>query len=248
MPIKTLSLLALLFPLLLVSCGDLPSAPTREVSGVAPLMDCFKRSDGTVICERVVAEVPSCDPYHYDCGEDDCIMTADTGCGGGGGGTPPPPGDDGSGGGGGGGTGPAPGPSPICPDQGCEPPPCDANTPLPYDSDGDCDTWDEGPGVWIACISAVLGTGFAGGATYYAMEDYHHKVAMYHAARLRYQASRAQYGDSHPETARLYTEMADAERQARNAAGIAATAGGVTVTSLITAGVLCAPLIFAPTP
>lgn len=121
-----------LLPLALAACGDLPtnsSAP--DVAGAGPLQTggCTWLADGSVSCPPIQPIWDDCDPYHFDCGEDDCITSTGgaesatiQSCGGGGGGTGAGSGDDESGGGSGGGTG-TPG-SPLCPDYGCTPP-CD---------------------------------------------------------------------------------------------------------------------------
>lgn len=68
---------ALLLPLFLVACGDLPTtspAPEVSVTEAGPLLECYWVSEGVVRCSD---EEPiwddDCDPYHYDCGADDCI-------------------------------------------------------------------------------------------------------------------------------------------------------------------------------
>jgi hypothetical protein len=118
---------------------------------------------------------------------------------------------------------------------------------LPGDADGDGDTWDDGPGAWIMCISAILGMGAGAGATYFALEDYHYKVDVLNAARLRLDHYTRNYGAFGPEYLELDNAFHDAEREARIAAGMAATGLGVTIAALIGAGVVCAPLIIAPT-
>jgi hypothetical protein len=106
--------LAMFFlPLLLLACGELPTAPsTVDLASVNPLFsgDCVRNPDGSVTCKPLVSDNP-CEIY--DCGGDDdpCMTsTADplsadgatmqSGC--------PPPGDGGGepiGGGGDGGDG-----------------------------------------------------------------------------------------------------------------------------------------------
>lgn len=121
-----LRLAAIFFSMLLVACSDLPTtAPAADVAGAGPLRsgECRLQGDGTYLCPP---ESPDwgdeCDPYHYDCGADDCISSTGPGnleeattqgCTGGGGGDDGGSiGDDGdiggggdSGGGGGGGGG-----------------------------------------------------------------------------------------------------------------------------------------------
>jgi len=67
--------LAALLPLFLAACGDLPtSSPAPEVTVADRLLDCYRIDPETVRCSD---EEPiwddECDPYHYDCGADDCI-------------------------------------------------------------------------------------------------------------------------------------------------------------------------------
>jgi hypothetical protein len=98
-------LLAILFALVLTACGDLPTSSSPDA---APLLsgECVPNSDGVFVCPPIGNG--TCDPYHYDCGPGDCIMSPSSGgetvqnCPIGGGtpvgpGSPPPP----SGGGGG---------------------------------------------------------------------------------------------------------------------------------------------------
>jgi|GEM_PF-2527866 len=125
-------LAALLLPLFLAACGDLPTdppAPGRNAAAHGPLLDCYWIEAGVAHCSDEEPIWDVCDPYHYDCGEDDCIES------GGGGGIEsastqscPPPAGGGSTGGpgpgpGGGGSGGS-GSTPICTDNGCDPP-CD---------------------------------------------------------------------------------------------------------------------------
>lgn len=128
------------------------------------------------------------------------------------------------------------------------PPPPVPSIGLPGDADGDGDTWDEGPGVWILCISTILGATAGGAGTYFTLEDYHHKVDVLNAAKLRVDHYSRNYGAYGPEYLELSNAYYDAKEEARIAAGIAATSAGVTVAALIGAGVVCAPLIIAPTP
>lgn len=119
---------------------------------------------------------------------------------------------------------------------------------LPGDVDGDGDTWDDGPGAWLLCISAVLTLTASGAGTYYVMEDYHHKVDVLNAATLRLDHYVRNYGAGGAEYLALSNAYYDAKAEARIAAGVAASTAGVTVGALIGAGVVCAPLIAAPTP
>lgn len=126
-----LRLSVLLFPLILVACGDLPTAsPAPDVIGVGPLHsgECTLRWDGVYVCPPQEPDWgDGCDEYHYDCGGDDCIMSSGPvdplestvqGCTGGGGGSDGGGIGDGNGGigGGGGGGGGDGGTSPRCPD------------------------------------------------------------------------------------------------------------------------------------
>lgn len=121
-----LGLAALLFPLIMVACGELPTAShAPEVRGEQPRLSCYWLADGSVRCTPISPDWgdDTCDPYHYDCGGDDCIQSSGVGglegstvqgCDGGGGTIGD--GDEdtvggGVGGGGGGGT-----TSPKCPD------------------------------------------------------------------------------------------------------------------------------------
>lgn len=133
---------AMLFPLILAACGDLPTAPTvPEVSHAVPLRsdECQLRWDGTFVCPPQEPDWGECDPYHYDCGDDDCVSsntstdpdaTTVQGCTGDGGDTGGTIGDGNDGYGGNGGPGGDSGGSsdPGCPDYGCPPP-----------DDGECD-------------------------------------------------------------------------------------------------------------
>lgn len=145
-----LRLAAILLPLILVACGDLPTTarPVPDLSGAGPALsgDCTKQADGSYLCPPISSDPgDECDPYHYDCGEDDCIASTGPGdpeeatvqgCGpGSGGGDPTDPGEGGGGGGGGGGgTNP---PEPQCPDwdpncsyEELEPDTCVTNDPV----------------------------------------------------------------------------------------------------------------------
>jgi hypothetical protein len=149
-----LRLAAFLLPLFLVACGDLPTAGRMpDLSSEGPFLsgDCTRQADGSYRCPAVSPDWgDDCDPYHYDCGDDDCIMSTGpgdpeeataqgcTGGGGGdGGGTIGGDGETGGGGGGGGGGGSSP--APKCPDWDPE---CDYGEPDPDIGDGIC-TADE---------------------------------------------------------------------------------------------------------
>lgn len=123
---------AVLLAMILSACSDFPtSSPTPDVTSAGPALsgDCVRKSDGKIYCP--VQQPIWCDPYHYECGDDDCVTSAGgggtegttvQGCNGGGG---DDGGDDGDGDGGGGGSGgPGSPPPPPCPDYGC-PPRCD---------------------------------------------------------------------------------------------------------------------------
>lgn len=117
---------AILFTSFLVACGDVPTgSPAPDALSAGPLLsgDCVRGDDGLIRCpplEPVWGD--ECDPYHYDCGADDCIQSTGGGdvestsmqsCpapgeGSTGGGTAPPPGGEGGGGGSGTGTKPSP--------------------------------------------------------------------------------------------------------------------------------------------
>lgn len=122
-----LRLAAFLLPLIVMACGDLPTAGRLpDLPSAGPLLsgECTKQADGSYLCPPVSSgpgDGDTCDPYHYDCGEDDCIMSSGPGdpeeatvqgCPGGGEGGGGSIGDPGHGGGGGGG-GSSP---PQCPD------------------------------------------------------------------------------------------------------------------------------------
>lgn len=146
-----LRLAAFLLPLFLAACGDLPTAgPAPDLSSAGPSLsgDCTRQADGSYRCPAVSPDWgDDCDPYHYDCGDDDCIMSTVPGdpeeatvqgCTGGGGGddggTIGDGGDTGGGGGGGGSS-----PAPKCPDWDPE---CSSADPEPDPFDGIC-TVDE---------------------------------------------------------------------------------------------------------
>jgi hypothetical protein len=119
---------------------------------------------------------------------------------------------------------------------------------LPGDSDGDGDTWDQGPGAWILCVTSALSAVGGGGAgTYFALQDYYYKVDLLNAARLRLDTFLKGGGASGPEYWELSTAVHNADREAGIARGVAATTLGVSILALIGAGVVCAPLIAAPT-
>ncbi|HEY0018041.1 MAG TPA: hypothetical protein VGC13_17125 [Longimicrobium sp.] len=105
--------------------------PDLSDAGPALSGDCTRQADGSYRCPPISSDPgDECDPYHYDCGGDDCIASTGPGdledatvqgCTGGGGsggggtiGDPNDPGGDGGGGGGGGGGGTRP--APQCPD------------------------------------------------------------------------------------------------------------------------------------
>jgi hypothetical protein len=120
---------------------------------------------------------------------------------------------------------------------------------LPGDSDCDGDTWDEGPGVWILCVSTVLGTAAGGTGTYFAFQDYQHKLDHLNAAKRALDRYHAEGGAAAGhEYLVLSNAVWDAEEEARIAGGIAAASAGVTAAALVGAGIVCAPLIIAPTP
>lgn len=102
-------LLAILFALILTACGDLTTAPRTDLPGAdRPSMsgECIPNSQGVFVCPPISGG-PTCDPYHYDCGPEDCMTSAGgyeetvQGCPGAGGtpvgpGSPaPPPGGEG---------------------------------------------------------------------------------------------------------------------------------------------------------
>lgn len=207
-------------------------APVIDASHTAP------RRDYALDPVVVVAD-PKCDPYlslSWCAGEDsgDCMSGAGastewdalSGC--------PAPG-----------TGIGPGGGPIGDGSGGGGAP---TSPLPGDSDGDGDTWDDGPGAWILCISSILGAGAGAGASYFALEDYYYKVDRMNAARVRMEYYRREFGQVGPGWLEVSNEYDNAEREARIAGGLAATGIGVSLAALIGAGVVCAPLIIAPTP
>lgn len=112
-----LRLAAILLPLILTACGDLPTTqaiPDLSDAGPALSGECTKQGDGTYLCPPISSDPgggDECDPYHYDCGGGDCIASTGPGspeestvqgCTGGGGTAPSDPGDIGGGGGGGG--------------------------------------------------------------------------------------------------------------------------------------------------
>jgi len=73
-----LRLATLLLPLVLVGCGDLPSAPTPgEVVGVDPLFsgECERRTDGTVVCKPISSDDP-CEIYDCSGGGDECMVSS----------------------------------------------------------------------------------------------------------------------------------------------------------------------------
>jgi hypothetical protein len=220
----------LLFILLSAACAD----STISEPGVNPVIGVGTAGPDRAITLEPIVVVGECDPYtalDFCQGDGGACMTGLPGSsedmytsscpgGGGGGGSP--------------GTA-APAPAPPL-------------TSLPGDADGDGDTWDEGPGVWILCISTILGTAAGGAGTYFTFEDYHHKVDVLNAAKLRVDHYSRNYGAYGSEYLQLSNAYYDAKEEARIAAGIAASSAGVTVAALIGAGVVCAPLIAAPTP
>lgn len=121
------------------------------------------------------------------------------------------------------------------------------DSPLPGDTNNNGTTEDEGPGVWILCISSVLGVVAGGGASYFAVEDYFYKLRKLRTARHIEAYVIETYGTSSPEYGRVLTDVQNAETEARIAGGLAAGGIGVSIAALIGAGVLCAPLLPAPT-
>jgi hypothetical protein len=129
---------------ILVACGDLPTGDGSVAQTGPPLFDgeCWMNANGSYTCDVQDPAPPECDPYHYDCGGDDCIYSYEPtspdeatvqGCSGGGG-------DGGDGGGGytppgGGSTPPPPGSDPTDPTD-----PTDPIAPCPKDPMGNCIT------------------------------------------------------------------------------------------------------------
>jgi hypothetical protein len=152
-------LTAMLFALIVAAaCGDGPmtpdSAPTS--AAVAPSRDYLL--DPVIVIGTPQTPAPACDPYtdiNFCQGQDDQCMT----------GISPALGDfmpitgcPGMVGGGSGGPG-------------------GDDSPLPGDTNNNGTTEDEGPGVWILCISSVLGVVVGGGVSYFAVEDYFYKLS-----------------------------------------------------------------------
>lgn len=65
-------LLTILFALILTACGDLPTTPSPD-AGPMLYGACVPNSDGVYVCPPIGNA--TCDPYHYDCGPGDCIMS-----------------------------------------------------------------------------------------------------------------------------------------------------------------------------
>jgi hypothetical protein len=77
-----LLLAAALLPLFLAACGDLPTTGRPDPSSTWPSLsgDCTRQADGSYRCPSVSPDWgDDCYHYHYDCGEDDCIMSTGAG-------------------------------------------------------------------------------------------------------------------------------------------------------------------------
>jgi hypothetical protein len=118
---------------IVAACADAPTSPVADLEHVSgPLRSgkCLPTGDGTYLCPPQSPDWgDGCDPYHYDCGADDCIESRGSldasgveGCTGGGGDIGDGGGDWGGPGGGGGGGGGGGAGVPECPDYGCEEP------------------------------------------------------------------------------------------------------------------------------
>jgi hypothetical protein len=137
-------------PLLLVACGDLPTAPRSETPDRPTLSGgCYRGADGkTIVCPPVEPVWgDGCEEHDSSCDGDDCMAstpgigdTSVEGCTGGGdsgGDIGDGGGDVGGGIGGGGGGG---GKTPKCPDYGCPDPEDPAPEPSPTAGDIQRDT------------------------------------------------------------------------------------------------------------